>query len=53
MMLAGGHTHRARGGMRMHRTSIGDWGDCGADDDDDFDEPGSWRDNMALGDWDA
>ena len=25
----------------------------GADDDDDFDEPGAWRDNMALGDWDA
>ena len=32
---------------------FGDWGECDADDDDDFDEPGAWRDSMALGDCDA
>ena len=34
-------------------SGFGDWGECGADDDDDFDEPGAWRDSMALGDCDA
>ena len=34
-------------------SGLGDWGECEADDDDDFDEPGAWRDSMALGDCDA
>ena len=34
-------------------SGLGDWGECEADDDDDFDEPGAWRDSMALDDCDA
>ena len=34
-------------------SGLGDWGECEADDDDDFDEPSAWRDSMALGDCDA
>ena len=34
-------------------SGLGDWGECEADDDDDFDEPGAWRDSVALDDCDA
>ena len=34
-------------------SGLGDWGECEADDDDDFDEPGAGRDSMALDDGDA
>ena len=34
-------------------SGLGDWGECEADDDDEFDEPGAWRDSVALGDCDA
>ena len=34
-------------------SGLGDWGECEADDDDDFDEPSAWRDSVALDDCDA
>ena len=45
--------YRSLSNASIRHWSRGDWGGCEMDDDDDFDEPSAWRDNMALGDGDA